>query len=36
VAKGGQTIDVLLTKQRDTKAALAFLPKAIGRHGGPE
>jgi transposase-like protein len=32
----GKTIDFLLTKQRDTKAARRFLNKAIGRHGVPE
>jgi transposase-like protein len=32
----GQTIDFLLTEQRDQKAALRFLKKAIRRHGVPE
>jgi transposase-like protein len=32
----GKTIDFLLTKQRDTKAARRFLNKAIGRHGVPD
>ena len=36
VDKQGQTIDVLLTKQRDQEAALRFLKKAIRRHGVPE
>jgi transposase-like protein len=36
VDKTGQTIDFLLTAQRDEKAALRFLKKAIGRHGVPE
>ena len=36
VDKFGKTIDVLLTKQRDTKAARRFLNKAMGRHGVPE
>jgi hypothetical protein len=34
--KHGQTIDFLLTEQRDEEAALRFLKKAIGRHGVPE
>jgi len=32
----GQTIDFLLTKQRDERAAKRFLTKAIRRHGAPE
>jgi putative transposase len=32
----GQTIDFLLTKQRDTAAALKFLKKAIRRNGLPK
>jgi putative transposase len=36
VDKHGQTIDFLLTEQRDEAAALRFLKKAIGRHGLPE
>jgi transposase-like protein len=36
VDKYGKTIDFLLTKQRDKKAARRFLDKAIGRHGVPE
>jgi putative transposase len=32
----GQTIDFLLTEQRDTEAALRFLKKAIRRNGLPE
>ena len=36
VDKYGQTIDFLLTKQRDKKAARRFLNKAIGRHGVPD
>ena len=32
----GQTIDFLLTEQRDEKAAKRFLTKAIRRHGVPE
>lgn len=32
----GQTIDFLLTEQRDQEAALRFLQKAIRRHGVPE
>jgi putative transposase len=31
-----QTIDFLLTEQRDERAALRFLTKAIRRHGMPE
>jgi transposase-like protein len=36
VDKHGQTIDFLLTEQRDETAALRFLKKAIGRNGVPE
>jgi len=36
VDKHGQTIDFLLTEQRDEAAALHFLKKAIRRHGVPE
>lgn len=36
VDKYGQTIDLLLTEQRDKQAALRFLKKAIRRHGMPE
>jgi putative transposase len=36
VDKHGQTMDFLLTEQRDTEAALPFLTKAIRRHGVPE
>ena len=36
VDKHGQTIDFLLTEQRDKEAALRFLKKAIRRHGLPE
>jgi len=36
VDKHGQTIDFLLTAQRDEKAALRFLKKAMRRHGVPE
>jgi len=36
VDKHGQTIDFLLTEQRDEAAALRFLKKAIRRHGIPE
>ena len=36
VDKHGQTIDFLLTEQRDQEAALRFLQKAIRRHGVPE
>ena len=35
VDKEGNTIDFLLTVKRDTKAALRFLNKAIGRNGKP-
>jgi putative transposase len=34
--KSGQTIDFLLTKERDEQAAKRFLTKAIRRHGVPE
>ncbi|TDX62503.1 DDE superfamily endonuclease [Methylosinus sp. sav-2] len=34
VDKAGATVDFLLTAKRDRKAALRFLRKAIGRHGG--
>ena len=36
VDKHGQTIDFLLTEQRDTEAALRFLKKAIRRNRLPE
>ena len=36
VDKFGKTIDFLLTKQRDKKAARCFLNRAIGRHGVPD
>ena len=36
VDKHGQTIDFLLTQQRDERAAKRFLTKAIRRHGVPE
>jgi putative transposase len=36
VDKTGQTIDFLLTEQRDEHAAMRFLTKAIRRHGVPE
>jgi transposase-like protein len=36
VDKEGQTIDFLLTAQRDKDAALRFLKKAVRRHGAPE
>jgi transposase-like protein len=36
VDKTGQTIDFLLTAQRDEHAAKRFLTKAIRRHGVPE
>jgi putative transposase len=36
VDKDGQTIDFLLTAQRDEAAALRFLKKVIRRHGVPE
>src|SRR6266403_765711 len=36
VDKHGQTIDFLLTEQRDQEAALRFLKQAIRRHGLPE
>ena len=36
LSKTGQTIDFLLTEQRDEPAAKRFLTKAIRRHGVPE
>jgi putative transposase len=36
VDKTGQTIDFLLTEQRDERAAMRFLIKAMRRHGVPE
>jgi transposase-like protein len=36
VDKAGQTIDFLLTAQRDEPAAMRFLTQAIRRHGVPE
>jgi putative transposase len=36
VDKTGQTIDFLLTEERDERAAKRFLAKAIRRHGVPE
>jgi putative transposase len=36
VEKHGQTIDFLLTAERDEQAAKRFLTKAIRRHGVPE
>jgi len=36
VDKAGQTIDFLLTPERDREAALRFLKQAIARHGVPE
>jgi putative transposase len=36
VDKSGQTIDFLLTEERDEQAAKRFLTKAIRRHGVPE
>jgi putative transposase len=36
VDKSGQTIDFLLTQQRDEPAAKRFLTQAIRRHGVPE
>jgi putative transposase len=36
VDKTGQTIDFLLTEQRDARAAKRFSTKAIRRHGVPE
>src|SRR3989442_7865811 len=36
VDKHGQTIDFLLTEQRDEQAANRFFKKRIGRHGVPE
>src|SRR5512134_761558 len=35
VDKAGQTIDFLLTAQRDKKAALRFFKKAVRQHGLP-
>jgi len=35
VDKEGNTIDFLLTAKRDTKAALGFFNKAIGRNRKP-
>ena len=34
--KNGQTIDFLLTEQRDERAAKRFLTQAMRRHGVPE
>jgi transposase-like protein len=36
VDKSGQTIDFLLTEQRNEQAATCFLTKVIRRHGVPE
>jgi putative transposase len=36
VDKHGQTLDLLLTEERDAQAAKRFLTKAIRRHGVPE
>jgi transposase-like protein len=36
VDQTGQTIDVLLTEDRDEQTAQRFLTKAIRRHGVPE
>ena len=36
VDKTGQTIDFLLTEERDEQAAKRFLTRAIRRHGVPE
>ncbi len=36
VDKSGQTVDFLLTAQRDEPAAKRFLTEAIRRHGVPE
>jgi putative transposase len=36
VDKHGQTIDFLLTEERDERAAKCFLTKVIRRHGVPE
>jgi putative transposase len=36
VLRRGQTIDFLLTEQRDERAAMRFLTQAIRRHGVPE
>jgi putative transposase len=35
VDETGQTIDFLLTEERDARAAMRFLTKAIRRHGVP-
>ena len=36
VDKYGETLDFMLAKRRDEKAAIAFLNKAMGQHGIPE
>jgi putative transposase len=36
VNKAGQTVDFLLTEQRDERAAMHFLTKAIRRHSAPD
>ena len=36
VDKEGKTVDFLLTKKRDKKAAIAFFRKAFRQHGQPE
>jgi putative transposase len=36
IDRSGQTIDFLLTEQRDQETALRFLTQAIRRHGVPE
>ena len=36
VDRAGQSVDFLLTAQRDKKAALRFFRKALGQHGLPE
>ena len=36
VDKEGKTVDFMLSKNRDKKAAKAFFRKAIGRHGLPK
>jgi putative transposase len=36
IDKSGQTIDFLLTEERDEHAATRFLTKAIRRHGVPQ
>ena len=36
VDKEGKTVDFLLTKKRDKKAAMAFFRKAFRQHGQPE